>query len=99
MKGVRPRGRSFHHGRLIQNLRKKARESVHTIVEATVTGLVQDPATGRVVGVDYRSSKAGKATCRGDFVRHKTRSCVYKPNTRVYTRGRFFVCCGLGILL
>ncbi|KZT66938.1 SE-domain-containing protein [Daedalea quercina L-15889] len=45
-------GRSFHHGRFIQSLRKKARAApgVDT-VEATVSELVECPTTGRVLGV------------------------------------------------
>ncbi|GAA6063997.1 hypothetical protein JCM10212_000151 [Sporobolomyces blumeae] len=44
-------GRSFHHGRFIQNLRTKAvgAENV-TMVEATVNDLVEDES-GRIVGV------------------------------------------------
>lgn len=94
MKGMRPRGRSFHHGRLIQNLRKKARESVHTIVEATVTGLVQDPQTERVVGVNYRSSKDGsKGTYRGDFVTFSP-LCPHSCRTRSHAT-QVFCCDGL----
>jgi len=45
-------GRSFHHGRFIQALRKKARAAsgVET-VEATASELVECPTTGRVLGV------------------------------------------------
>ncbi|KAI0804658.1 squalene monooxygenase [Irpex lacteus] len=45
-------GRSFHHGRFIQALRKKARaaQGVDTI-EATVSELIECPLTGRILGV------------------------------------------------
>ncbi|KAI0723634.1 squalene monooxygenase [Fomitopsis betulina] len=45
-------GRSFHHGRFIQSLRKKAMAApgVET-VEATVSELVECPVSGRVLGV------------------------------------------------
>lgn len=53
-------GRSFHHGRFIQNLRKKAvgQERV-TLVEATVNDLIENEA-GQIVGV--------KATPRVDSI-------------------------------
>ena len=45
-------GRSFHHGRFIQSLRKKAMAApgVET-VEATVSELVECPISGRILGV------------------------------------------------
>ncbi|KAI0030634.1 squalene epoxidase-like protein [Vararia minispora EC-137] len=45
-------GRSFHHGRFIQNLRSKARTAPGVeIVEATVTDLIECPLSRRVIGV------------------------------------------------
>ncbi|EKM51128.1 uncharacterized protein PHACADRAFT_263119 [Phanerochaete carnosa HHB-10118-sp] len=45
-------GRSFHHGRFIQALRKKAKAARGVeVVEATVSELVGCPITGRVLGV------------------------------------------------
>ncbi|GLB41490.1 putative squalene epoxidase [Lyophyllum shimeji] len=45
-------GRSFHHGRFVMRLREAAkRASGVEVVEATVTDLIEDEATGRVVGV------------------------------------------------
>lgn len=55
--GERPRGRSFHHGRFIMNLRKKARETVACVLEATVTGL--EERDGRVVGVRWKAPGGG----------------------------------------
>ena len=44
-------GRSFHHGRFIQNLRKKAKGAERvTLVEATVNDLLED-GKGTIVGV------------------------------------------------
>ena len=64
--GVMPRGRSFHHGRFIQNLRKRTKE-VADVKEATVTGLIEEE--GRVIGVEW---KAKNSRARGksfaDFV-------------------------------
>ncbi|EPS38556.1 hypothetical protein H072_7663 [Dactylellina haptotyla CBS 200.50] len=51
--GVRPQGRSFHHGRFIQKLRaaSKATKGV-TMVEATVSkNLVKNSASGHIIGV------------------------------------------------
>lgn len=49
----RPEGRSFHHGKLIQKLRKVAmREPNVTVVESTATELVIDSWTGQVLGME-----------------------------------------------
>lgn len=45
-------GRSFHHGRFIQALRKKAKVAKGVeAIEATVSELIECPVTGRVLGV------------------------------------------------
>lgn len=45
-------GRSFHHGRFIQNLRKKAASANGvTLVEATVNDLIRDDLSGAVLGL------------------------------------------------
>ncbi|KAI1789083.1 SE-domain-containing protein [Ganoderma leucocontextum] len=45
-------GRAFHHGRFIQQLRKKAKAAERVeVVEATVSELIECPLTGRVLGV------------------------------------------------
>lgn len=49
----RPEGRSFHHGRLIRQLRGAAqREPNLTVVESTVTGLIRDDVSKQILGVD-----------------------------------------------
>nr|ALJ76841.1 squalene epoxidase [Taiwanofungus camphoratus] len=57
-------GRSFHHGRFIQNLRAKAKEAPGVdVVEATVSELIECPVTGRVLGVRAtRKESAGAST-------------------------------------
>ena len=51
--GDRPEGRSFHHGRFVQNLRAAAmRQPNISVVETTVMGLVKDGYTGQVLGVE-----------------------------------------------
>lgn len=50
--GVRPEGRSFRHGRFVQNLRKAAIDTPNvTVVEAKVTDVLRDESIGKVVGV------------------------------------------------
>jgi squalene monooxygenase len=53
-------GRSFHHGRFIQALRKKAMAApgVET-VEATVSELIECPLTGRILGVRATRKEEG----------------------------------------
>ncbi|KAI9509710.1 squalene epoxidase-domain-containing protein [Russula earlei] len=52
-------GRSFHHGRFVQNLRAHARAAPGVdLLEATVTDLIECPLTRRVVGVRARRSGA-----------------------------------------
>ncbi|KAJ3178898.1 Squalene epoxidase, partial [Irineochytrium annulatum] len=55
-----PTGSSFHHGRFIMRLREKARgcKSVRPI-EGTVSSLISDPVTNRVLGVTYTSKVDG----------------------------------------
>lgn len=48
----RARGISFHHGRLVSNLRKIAMETPNvTFLEATVTQVIRNPYTQHVLGV------------------------------------------------
>ncbi|ODV89812.1 hypothetical protein CANCADRAFT_144303 [Tortispora caseinolytica NRRL Y-17796] len=54
-------GRAFHHGRLIMNLRKAAKESPNvTCVTATVNELLRDEETGRVVGVSCTDKESNE---------------------------------------
>ncbi|KAL8805018.1 MAG: hypothetical protein Q9182_002220 [Xanthomendoza sp. 2 TL-2023] len=56
----RPEGRSFHHGRFIQQLRAAAmREENISLIESTVTGTVKTAYTGQVLGVEAET-KDGK---------------------------------------
>ena len=51
----RAQGRSFHHGRFVQNLRACAKAASGVdVLEATVTDLIECPLTRRVVGVRAR---------------------------------------------
>ncbi|EME45580.1 hypothetical protein DOTSEDRAFT_71325 [Dothistroma septosporum NZE10] len=53
MKRKRPEGRSFHHGRFISKLRRKAMSCPNvTVVEATATELIRGEYTGHVLGVE-----------------------------------------------
>ena len=46
-------GRSFHHGRFVQNLRRKAQATPGVIlIEATVNELLRDSHTGGIIGVE-----------------------------------------------
>ncbi|KAF4562613.1 Squalene epoxidase [Pleurotus pulmonarius] len=47
-------GRSFHHGEFVMALRKKAIGAVD-VVEAVVTELIEESASGKIVGVRYRA--------------------------------------------
>ncbi|KAJ8604990.1 hypothetical protein MRB53_041587 [Persea americana] len=52
-KRKRPEGRSFHHGRFIQQLRKKAAATPNvTIFEANATELVRNEYTNQILGVE-----------------------------------------------
>ncbi|MCJ1466852.1 Squalene epoxidase [Pseudocyphellaria aurata] len=52
LEGIRPEGRSFHHGRFISRLRETAmKEENISVVESTVTGTVKCGYTGHVLGV------------------------------------------------
>ncbi|KAL8694120.1 MAG: hypothetical protein Q9218_001173 [Villophora microphyllina] len=56
----RPEGRSFHHGRFIQQLRSTAmREENISLIERTVTGTIKNGWTGQVVGVEAENPKSG----------------------------------------
>ena len=52
-------GRSFHHGRFVQNLRAHAKAArAVDVIEATVTNLIECPLTRRVIGVRARREGA-----------------------------------------
>ena len=54
-------GRSFHHGRFIQNLRAHAKAAPGVdVIEATVTDLIECQLTRRVIGVRARREGAGQ---------------------------------------
>ncbi len=56
----RPEGRSFHHGRFIQQLRSAAmREENISLIEATVSDTIRNGWTGQVLGVEAEYSKTG----------------------------------------
>ncbi|KAG8845212.1 Squalene epoxidase [Tulasnella sp. 330] len=63
-------GRSFHHGRFVMSLRDKARNARGVqLIEATVSDVIEDAETGKVVGVrttrkevDASSNSGGSAT-------------------------------------
>jgi len=64
--GANPVARTFHHGRFIMRLREAARAAAPavTLREGTVKRLIEDEATGRVVGVQYvHKSDGGVVTC------------------------------------
>jgi squalene monooxygenase len=59
-------GRSFHHGRFVQNLRAKARAAPGVeCIEATASELIECPRSGRVIGVRATRKSAG-STGSGD---------------------------------
>ncbi|KAF8635148.1 hypothetical protein AX15_000526 [Amanita polypyramis BW_CC] len=53
-------GRSFHHGRFVMNLREAARAKGVDVIEATVTELIENTCTRRVLGV--RATRKKPAT-------------------------------------
>lgn len=56
----RPEGRSFHHGRFIQQLRSAAmREENISFIEATVSDTIRNGWTGQVLGVEAEYPKTG----------------------------------------
>ncbi|EMD31553.1 hypothetical protein CERSUDRAFT_119603 [Gelatoporia subvermispora B] len=60
-------GRSFHHGRFIQQLREAAKAASGVeVVEATATELIQCPLTGRVLGVRAVRKEAGGSVTTDD---------------------------------
>ncbi|KAL8926167.1 MAG: hypothetical protein Q9208_003070 [Pyrenodesmia sp. 3 TL-2023] len=57
----RPEGRSFHHGRFIQQLRSAAmREENISFIEATVSDTIRNGWTGQVLGVEAEYPKTGE---------------------------------------
>ena len=57
----RPEGRSFHHGRFIQQLRATAmREENISVIESTVTGTIKNGWTGQVLGVEAETKDGRK---------------------------------------
>ena len=58
---ARGEGRSFHHGRFIQNLRGAAKSSAGVeLIEGTVTELVENSSTRRVLGCKATTTRTGK---------------------------------------
>lgn len=56
-------GRSFHHGEFVMTLREKATAADGVdAIEAVVTELIEEPRSGRVVGVRCRTNDASNAT-------------------------------------
>ena len=57
----KPEGRSFHHGRFIQQLRATAmKEDNISLIEATVTGTIKTERTGQVLGVQVEAKNGRK---------------------------------------
>lgn len=64
----RPEGRSFHHGRFIQQLRVAAmREENISVIESTVTDTIKNGWTGQVVGVEAESRDGRKDVYFGEL--------------------------------
>jgi squalene monooxygenase len=62
--GKKPEGRSFHHGRFIQNLRAAARRTPNvTVIESKVEDVVKSDYSGEIVGVTGITN--GKGDCVG----------------------------------
>ncbi|KAF7306530.1 SE domain-containing protein [Mycena indigotica] len=90
------RGRAFHHGRLIMNLRAAAQKAKGVeVIEATVTDLIED-ASSRVVGV--RASVKGEEDKRtfsarlvviADGCYSNFRSVVLGPAGKPVTKSHF----------
>ncbi|KAI9710840.1 MAG: Squalene epoxidase [Chrysothrix sp. TS-e1954] len=58
LRGKRPEGRSFHHGRLIQNLRQRALRTPNiSVVETEAKELVKNGWTGQILGVKCKTRK------------------------------------------
>ncbi|QRV88438.1 squalene monooxygenase [Ceratobasidium sp. AG-Ba] len=90
-------GRSFHHGRFVQRLRAAAiqHSNVHSI-EATVSDLITDDTSGRIVGVkarrkgsdDEEDFRAGLTVIAdGCFSKFRSRLITTKPDTRSHFVG------------
>ncbi|EIN06316.1 squalene epoxidase-like protein [Punctularia strigosozonata HHB-11173 SS5] len=94
-------GRSFHHGRFIQNLRAKARAAPRvTVLEATVNELIECDLTHRVLGVEATPKETGVkesffadlvVVADGCFSKFRTQvlsgSATPKPATRSHFLG------------
>ncbi|KAF9895008.1 Squalene epoxidase [Aspergillus nanangensis] len=89
--GPRPEGRSFHHGRFIQNLRQAVRRSPNVmLVEAKVTEMVRQESTGTVLGVMTETTEKKKdcyfgsltLICDGVFSGFRKDFLPYKPSSR-----------------
>ena len=93
-KGLRPEGRSFHHGRFIQRLREVAmKEKNVSVVESTVTELVNCEHTGQVLGVQCltnyeRDVYFGQVTVLADGYASRFRK-QYIPRS-VVSKSRFW---------
>lgn len=61
-KSGKKEGRSFHHGRFIQSLRRKVATSSTTILEATVRDLIYCPHSRQVIGVKCTAKGSAEET-------------------------------------
>ena len=93
-KGVRPEGRSFHHGRFIRRLREVAlREENISVIESTVTDVVKCGYTGQILGVQCltdgeKDVHFGQLTVLADGYASKFRK-EYIPRS-VVSKSRFW---------
>ena len=95
-----PTGRSFHHGRFVQQLRKAAAEEPNvTIIQGTVTQLIEEQSA--IVGVQYK--EGGKVEevraplvviCDGIFSKFRKEIIKSKPvsNSRLLTEIWLNIC-------
>ncbi|KAJ1925548.1 Squalene epoxidase [Tieghemiomyces parasiticus] len=61
-------GKSFHHGRFVQNLRRACQEVKSIkVVQATVNTLIENPILDRVVGVTYTLCGEKSSTVESHF--------------------------------
>ncbi|RCH77538.1 Squalene epoxidase, partial [Rhizopus stolonifer] len=88
--GKKARGKSFHHGRFISNLRKAAISTENvTVKELTVTSLIKEE-NGRVIGAttldksnqEYKFYAPLTIVCDGIFSKFRKEMTVKKPDVR-----------------
>ncbi|KAG8999033.1 Squalene epoxidase [Tulasnella sp. JGI-2019a] len=61
-------GRSFHHGRFVMSLRDRARTARGVqLIEATVSDVIEDAETGKVVGVKATRKDLGASPVASEF--------------------------------